>query len=88
MERVERGSPADHAGLHGSYKRVRLDGRRLLVGGDISLAWDDQPVSQIEGLQTLLQLAHPGQAVMLTVLRDGRPVQVEVVMGRRPVAGS
>lgn len=33
VERVEHGSPADRAGLRGSYKRVVMNGRRLSVGG-------------------------------------------------------
>jgi S1-C subfamily serine protease len=88
VERIERGSPADRAGLRGRYKRVHLDGRRLLVGGDISVAWDDQPVAQIEDLQTLLQMAQPSQQVTLTVLRDGQQIQVAVDLSRRPATGS
>ena len=38
--------------------------------GDIIAAFDGQSVTRTEGLQKLLQMAHPGQEVTLTVLRN------------------
>ncbi|MFQ5611596.1 MAG: trypsin-like peptidase domain-containing protein [Anaerolineae bacterium] len=84
IEQVEAGSPADEAGLRGSYKPVTLNGRRLLVGGDIIVAVDGQAIENMEGLQALIRQAKPGQAITLTVLRDGESIDVEVTLGERP----
>jgi serine protease Do len=84
VEQVEADSPADQAGLRGSYKPVTINGQSLLVGGDIITALDDQPVSRMEDLQGLIRQAEPGQEVTLTVLRDGKQVEVPVTLGERP----
>jgi serine protease Do len=81
---VEAGSPADEAGLRGSYKPITINGQSLLVGGDIITALDDQPVNQMEDLQGLIGQAEPGQDVTLTVLRDGKQVEVAVTLGEQP----
>ena len=78
------GSPADEAGLRGSYKPVTIGGRRLLVGGDVIVAWDGQPVTRMEELQALVSEADVGQEVTLTVLRDGGEHRLEVTLGEPP----
>ncbi len=81
---VEAGSPADQAGLRGSYKPVTINGQSLLVGGDVITALDDQPVSQMEDLQGIIRQTEPGQEVTLTILRDSQQLQVPVTLGERP----
>jgi S1-C subfamily serine protease len=84
VEKVERGSPAEQAGLRGNDKTVVVDGRRVSVGGDIIVAFDDQPVTQLQDLQTLIQRAQPGQAVKLTIVRQGKRMQLQVTLTERP----
>lgn len=83
VEQVQQGSPADQAGLHGSYKPVVLDGNRILVGGDIIIGFGGVAVNQIEDLQAQLSNAQPGQEVVLKILRDGKNVQVKVILGEQ-----
>jgi serine protease Do len=78
VQQVERGSPADEAGLRGSYKPVVVNGRQLLVGGDVMIAMDGLAVNGV------VQQAQPGQEVTLTPLRDGKQVEVPVTLGERP----
>jgi serine protease Do len=84
VEQVEAGSPADQAGLRGSYKPTTINGQRLSIGGDVITALDDQPVNQIEDLQGLIRQAEPDQKVTLTVLRDGKQLEVPVTLAERP----
>ena len=86
VEKVERGSPADQAGLRGNDKTVFFEGRRVAVGGDIIVALDDKPVTQLQDLQTLILRAQPGQASKLTIMRQGKRVQVHVTLTERPPA--
>jgi serine protease Do len=86
VSQVETNSPADQAGLKGSFTPAVIGGQQLLVGGDVITAVDGLPVASMDGLQALLQEAAPGQAVLLTVLRDGSAYTVEVVLGERPVS--
>jgi S1-C subfamily serine protease len=77
---VEVGSPADQAGLSGSYKSARIEGQLMPVGGDIITAIDGQAVTSLEDLQTYLQQTKPGQEVRLTVLREGKEMTIQVTL--------
>lgn len=84
VAQVEVDGPADQAGLRGSFKPVTINGQRLLVGGDVIVAVDGQPVSRMEELQALIGQAEPGQEVTLTVLRDGQQLDLPVTLAQRP----
>ncbi|MGD2157535.1 MAG: PDZ domain-containing protein [Anaerolineales bacterium] len=77
-------SPADQAGLRGSYKSITLDGQQVLVGGDIIVGLDDQVVEDMTDLQATLSEHAPDDEVVLTLLRDGDRVDAEVILGERP----
>ncbi len=79
VQQVEADSPADKAGLNGSSKSARINGRRVPVGGDVITALDDQAVTGMVDLQSYLQ-AKSGQKVTLTVLREGKEVKVEATL--------
>ena len=86
VEQVQQGSPADEAGLRGSFKPVTIQGQQMLVGGDIITALEGQSVTAIEDLQAALQQYEPGEKVALTVLRDGQESQIDVTLGERPTS--
>jgi S1-C subfamily serine protease len=77
-------SPADLAGLRGSYKPVEIEGERMLLGGDVIVAWGTEPVEDLNGLQELVGASRPGDSVTVTVLRDGATVEIEVTLAARP----
>ena len=77
---VVSGSPADKAGLRGSYEPVNIGGQRLIVGGDVIVAWNDRPVTQMEELRALVGEASTGQEVTLTALRDGTETEFRVTL--------
>jgi S1-C subfamily serine protease len=84
IEQVEQGSPADEAGLRGSFKPVTINGQPFFVGGDVITAMDGEPVTRIEDLQGLLQTVQPGQEITLTILRDGTEMEVTLTLGTMP----
>jgi S1-C subfamily serine protease len=55
----------------------------VLVGGDVIVAIDDQPVVGFQDLSAFLQQAEPDQEVTLTLLRDGSQVEVSVTLAAR-----
>lgn len=81
VEQLQVGSPADQAGIHGSYKPVTVDGQEIMVGGDIITAVDDQSVTGIQELQTIISQMEPGVEVNLSILRDGQDIMVPVTLG-------
>jgi S1-C subfamily serine protease len=84
VEQVQAGSPADQAGLQGSFKPVLLNGQRVLVGGDVITAIDGQAIANFEELKTYIQGAKPGQEVKLTILRNGQEQTLPVTLAEHP----
>jgi len=83
IEQVQQGSPADKAGLRGSYKPVTISGQQVLVGGDIILGLGDQTVDNMNQLQSLIQMKNPGDEATLKVLRGGASIEIKVTLGQR-----
>src|SRR5918996_2100863 len=67
-------SPAHRAGLRGTYRAE--DG--TLVLGDIIQAIDGREIASIDDLYAVLERHSPGDVVKVKVLRDGKPLEVEV----------
>lgn len=73
-------SPADEAGLRGSYKPVEIDGQEVMVGGDVIIRVDRQAVTSIEELVDVINASEPGDEVSLSILRDGRTLRISVTL--------
>ncbi len=83
IEQIEQNSPADEAGLHGSFKPVTINGSRVLVGGDIITAADGEAVHSIQDLQAVIAQAKPGDKMTLTILRDGKEQKITLTLGEQ-----
>lgn len=82
---VAPGGPADRAGVRGGDREVEVMGRTVRAGGDIILAADDYEVSSLYDLTAyLVQEKSVGDTVNLTVLREGRELEIPVKLGERP----
>ncbi len=85
VQTVTPNGPADKAGVKGGSRTVRVEGTELQAGGDIITAIDGNPIRQFNDLVSfLVTRAEPGQKVKLTVLRDGKEKELEVILGERP----
>ncbi len=85
VETVSNNSPASRAGLRGGNTRITVAGESYLIGGDVIVAIDGHPISSLDDLLTyLVENTSPGDRVVLTVIREGRVVNVPVVLGERP----
>lgn len=86
---VSQGGPADKAGLRGSSKTAKINGREVKVGGDVIIAIDSAPVRDMDDLIVyLVEETQPGQKAELTVLREGKEVKITVELGERPREGT
>src|SRR3954468_19125901 len=87
---VNKGGPADRAGLQG-WKTVRKRVTRGPLaydverhdpsGADIIIAIDGQPVESAAAFVDKMEDHQPGERVVLTILRQGHQVQVPVTLG-------
>ncbi|MBI4762144.1 MAG: S1C family serine protease [Chloroflexota bacterium] len=80
---VAPGGPADQAGVRAGNTPTRLEG--LNAGGDLIIAFDGKPVTSFDKLLSYLLITKsPGDTVVLTVLRDGKEMDITVTLGKRP----
>ena len=84
VEQISAGSPADEAGLRGSYKPLEVNGEEILVGGDIITAVDKTQISGINQLASTIATYQSGDEVTLTILRSGKEMKVSVTLAEKP----
>jgi 2-alkenal reductase len=80
---VTPGGPAAQAGIQAGETPTGIE--RLNAGGDIIIAFDGKPVDTFDQLLSYLTTSKsPGDTAVLTVLRDGQPMDITVTLGTRP----
>jgi 2-alkenal reductase len=80
---VTPGGPADKAGIRAGDKPT--SNPNLSAGGDVITAIDGNPVATFDDLLSyLITSKSPGETVVLTVLRDGQPLDITVTLEERP----
>ncbi len=80
---VTAGGPADAAGLLAGTERTSITG--LLSGGDLIIAADGKPIRNYSDLVGyMMNNKSPGDTIGLTIIRDGKEMQVPVTLGKRP----
>ena len=80
---VTPGGPADRAGVKAGDRPSDITG--LPAGGDLITAIDDQPVKNFNDLISyLVKNKRPGEKVVLTILRGGDEIKLEVTLDKRP----
>ncbi|MEN6408948.1 MAG: trypsin-like peptidase domain-containing protein [Anaerolineaceae bacterium] len=85
VEQVQQGSPADQAGIQGSYKPAIINGETVLIGGDVVTAIDGKAVETMETLRSAIQEMKPGQQITLSLLRGGEKLSVAVTLEASPM---
>ena len=82
---VVEGGPAEKAGLRGGTTEAIIDGSRVKVGGDIIIGVDGHAVRQFYDLVLYMERhKRPGDKAVLTIIREGKTMDVEVTLGARP----
>ena len=70
--------------LRGATQRLRTSRGDLLIGGDIVVAIDDRPIATRDQMNLYLEgNKRVGDAVKLTVVRDGERIELSAVLGAR-----
>jgi S1-C subfamily serine protease len=81
---IVEGGPADEAGLRGTSGETEMNDMPLPTGGDIIIALNDEPVRDMDDLILSISQQDPGDTVTLTILRDGKPVEIQATLDARP----
>src|SRR5437660_2093255 len=83
VETVEKGGPADAAGIHGGDRLVQAGLQKFYIGGDVMVAIDGQKVANQFDLNVILHHHRPGETVNVTVYRGGKKMEVPLKLGER-----
>jgi S1-C subfamily serine protease len=86
VQSVQKGSPADKAGLKGGDISAQMGGSPITLGGDVVTQVDGKPVKGSDDLAGLVEHKKAGDKVRLTYYRGKDLKTAEVTLGKRPAA--
>jgi S1-C subfamily serine protease len=81
IERVVPGGPAAQAGIRGGTRSVLAGLQELRIGGDVLVAVNGKELDSQMDLNLLLNRAWPGDTITLTIVRDGKKMDIPVKLG-------
>jgi S1-C subfamily serine protease len=81
IQDVDPGSAAARAGLRGGRQEVQIGNAEVVVGGDLIMSIDGQPVDREDAISRALARKHTGDTLELTIFRNGRTTNVRVKLG-------
>ena len=80
IERVLPGGAAEKAGLRGGNQRLYQGNMPVMLGGDLIVAFDGQPIATPEDLAAALISHRAGDLVTVTVFRGQKRMDVKVTL--------
>jgi len=83
VSQAKKGGNADRSGMRGGATAVRYGRSVFYVGGDIIVSVDGMKVATIADLYSALEDNKPGERVQVEYWRNGKKVQVEVLLADR-----
>ncbi len=81
IQEVDPGSTAARAGLRGGKQEVQIGNAQVLVGGDLIMSIDGQPVDRDDAISRALARKRTGDTLELTIFRNGSTTNVRVKLG-------
>ena len=81
IERVLPGGAAERAGLHGGTQRMYQGNQPVMLGGDLIVGIDGQEVATPQDLSAAMNRHRAGDAVVVTIFRGKRKMDVKVTLG-------
>jgi len=81
IQEVDADSAAARAGLRGGRQEVQIGNAQVLVGGDLIMSIDGQPVERDDAISRALAKKRTGDTLELTIFRNGRTTNVRIKLG-------
>jgi S1-C subfamily serine protease len=81
VQQVAAGSAASEAGIRAGNRTVLAGLQEIRIGGDVIIGVNGTAVTNQMDLNLLLNRAQPGDTVTLTIVRDGKKMNVPVKLG-------
>ncbi|MGI8557674.1 MAG: S1C family serine protease [Solirubrobacteraceae bacterium] len=84
VQSINKGSPADRAGIKAGSVSARVGGSPVQLGGDIITSIDGKSVSSSQDLAGLIGAHKPGDSVKIGLKRKSQDLTISVKLGTRP----
>jgi len=81
IERVLQGGAAEKAGLHGGNQVAYMGNTRLMLGGDLIVAFDGKEIANAQDLSAAMNERRAGDTVTITVFRGRKSMDFKVTLG-------
>lgn len=78
------GSPAEKAGLRGGDRVATVEGRQILVGGDVMISIDGTPTASPDDVAGILRGKNVGDTIVLTVVRGDSTLDIQLTLEELP----
>jgi S1-C subfamily serine protease len=75
------GGAAEKAGLKGGSERAYLGATPIMIGGDLIVAIDNDPIGDLQDLANTMNKHRSGDRVFVTIYRGTRKMNVPVILG-------
>ena len=75
------GGAADRAGLRGGTERAYLGNTPIMLGGDLIVAIDGQPIEDERDMSDMMNQHRSGDTVTVTIYRGKKKMDVKVTLG-------
>ncbi|HYE24103.1 MAG TPA: trypsin-like peptidase domain-containing protein [Clostridia bacterium] len=82
------GGSADRAGLRGGNERVYLGNTPIMVGGDLIVAIDGEPINDMQDLAHAMNNRRAGDTITVTVYRGRKKMDIKVTLDEARGAGT
>jgi S1-C subfamily serine protease len=86
VQSVEKGGPAEKAGVEGGSTSATIDGAEVELGGDIITELNGKKIVDMDELAEIINDSKPGESIELSILRDGQRKTAKVTLGKRPAS--
>ena len=84
VEDVDKGSPAEAAGIKEGSLEIVVERERYIFGGDIIMEIDGIPIRTPEDYVKAISPLKVGQEVTLSLFREGQTRTIRITLGERP----
>ena len=85
IQQVQPGSSAAAAGLRGGQEAVVIGNDQLLIGGDLVMEAEGEPIEREDTLVRILAHKRVGDDISFVIFRNGRTFRVKVKLLRAPI---
>lgn len=84
VEEVEKGSPAEKAGIKAGELPIMVEGEKYILGGDIITKINDQPIPDVPRFLRTIAVLKAGDTIKLELFRQGKIKKIEITLSEKP----